>query len=59
MMRLLKLPAETITEAEQLFRLGWDVDSVARELHITPNQARRIRQALMARDAQQKKGESR
>jgi hypothetical protein len=54
-MRLLNLPAETINEAESLFKLGWDVEEVAKELHITPNQARRIRQALMARDAQAKK----
>ena len=49
-MKLLNLPAETITEAESLFRLDWSIEDVAKRLVITPEQARRIRQALMARD---------
>lgn len=52
MMRLLKLPLATINEAESLFKLGWDVEAVAKQLGITAEQARRIRQALMARNVQ-------
>jgi hypothetical protein len=50
-MRLLNLPPAIIAEAESLFRLGWDVGEVAKQVGVTPEQARRIRQALMARDA--------